>query len=51
MGMLILLGILAVVLVIGLLAMLTNPLDIDEEEEGRVVKELEQKKKRRWWRR
>ncbi len=50
-GMLILLGIVVVVLVIGLLSILTSPLDIDEEEKEIVEKEIEARKKKRWWRR
>ena len=40
-------GIVVVALIVGLFAMLTDPLEVDAEEETGVVKQH----KRRWWRR
>ncbi len=51
-GTLLLVGIVLVALVVVVFTMLTNPRNIDQEEEASVEKEMrERDKRRRWWHR
>jgi len=42
-------GLVLVAFVVGLFSVISNPRDVDQEEEEGVL--AEQKQKRRWWRR
>lgn len=51
-GGILLIGLVLLVLVAGMYTMITNPRDIDQEEEESVEKErTSQDKRRRWWHR
>lgn len=51
-GGILLIGLVLLALVVGMYTMITNPRDIDQEEEASVEKERKaQDKRRRWWHR